>query len=77
MKLTIYKYPEEEETFIWIIDIKERYTDMWYNEISRRYLELKTNPNIKIFDIDESYELWQISLWHLEEMIKFLKENIK
>ena len=87
MKLTIYKYPEEQETYIWVIDLKERYVTMWYEEQMNRFWAMSINPNEKdrnnytreypVFDIDESYEIWQISLDHLAEMIKFLKENIK
>ena len=77
MKLTIYKYPEKKEDYIWVIDINERCTNLWYNEMNNRWREVRHNPEIKIFDIDESYETGQMSLDHLLEMIKFLKETNK
>jgi len=43
--------------------------------MNNRWREVRHNPEIKIFDIDESYETGQISLDHLLEMIKFLKET--
>ena len=72
MKLTIYKYPEGKQDFIWIIDIKERYTEMWYNEIMRRFIQ----ADWERFDVDESFELWQISINHLKHMMEFLSDNI-
>jgi len=71
MIFIIYKTPEEKEDDIWSIDIKERYTEMWYKEMMKRFKEWEK----KVYDIDESYETWKISLWHLNEMINFLKLN--
>lgn len=73
MKLSIYKYPEEEEQYMWTIELKDIYAELWYKEMIRRFWGLKNNPELAVFDIDCSYELWKISLWHLEEMIRFLK----
>lgn len=71
MKLTIYKNPDNTEDYIWVIDIKERYADIWYNEMTNRLIKAEWER----FDIDESYETGCISLWHLEEMIKFLNNK--
>jgi len=76
MKLTIYRFPEEKDQLIWTIDIKDNIAEMWYEEVWRRFWEIKTNPNIAIYDIDESFETWQMSIWHLEEMMKFLKIHL-
>lgn len=70
MKLTIYKYPEREEDYVWIIEIKERYAELWYEEVMRRFRFWET----EVFDIDESFELWKISTRHLKEMINFLNK---
>ena len=69
MKLKIYQFPEEKQKYIGEIDIRNMYTTLWYNEMMRRFKE----DDWDRFDIDESYELWQISLNHLLEMLKFIK----
>lgn len=82
MKLSIYKIPEDKDTYIWYVEIKQRYAELWYNEISRRHSELFKDKELwseykEIYDIDESYELWQISVQHLASMMKFLQYNIR
>jgi len=84
--LTIYKNCDTKEDFIWTIDIKEKYLEMWYNEMMRRFTclwditwedvkreYLYANP---VYDVDESYETGQISLWHLNEMINYINKTI-
>lgn len=78
MKLSIYKYPEEREDYIWTIEIKERYAELWYKEISRRHwiwFRDKT-CDLPMYDVDESFELWQMSISHLRDMMDFLRDNV-
>jgi hypothetical protein len=72
MKLAIYKNPEKQEDYIWSIDIKERYSELWYNEIMRRH---KEDPDLPIYDIDEAMECWSMSTNHLRDMMDFLQLN--
>lgn len=78
MKLAIYKYPEWEEDYIWTIEIKERYAELWYKEISRRHWILFRDQTIDLpmYDIDESFELWKMSISHLRDMMDFLRDSI-
>ena len=78
MKLQIYKYPEWKETKIWYIKIKKEFAELWYQEISRRHWILFRDKTIDLpmYDVDESYELWKMSISHLKDMMDFLKDNI-
>lgn len=70
---------------IWEIFIKKEYTDLWYKEIMRRFSVLDKSSSEKdrqnylrefpCFDIDESYECWEIWLPHLLEMLKFINNK--
>lgn len=68
--LTIYKDCDTKEDFIWTIDIKERYTEIRYNEMMNRFKKHSKD----CYDVDESFETGEISLWHLSAMINFLKK---
>lgn len=84
MKIKINWYAIHEEE-IWEVFIKKEYTDLWYEEMMRRFTALDDSFSEKdkqnylrefpCFDIDESYECWEIWLPHLYEMLKFLKNK--
>jgi hypothetical protein len=57
---------------IWEISIEQEYADLWYKEMMRRFIKPEKDEKPNCFDIDESYECWEISIWHLKEMLKFL-----
>jgi len=70
----------EKELFS--ISITQEEADKWYKEMTNRFIKLwnlktqeakeKYIKAVKMFDIDESYEYWQMSEAHLKEMMKFL-----
>jgi len=84
MKLKIVKnWTSLKEKTIFTINISSELYHKWYGEQMRRFwmlskLEewgykdrvLNDNP---VFDIDESYECWQMSLSHLQSFILFNK----
>ena len=73
-KFSIHKkWLDLNEPVIFYVDLPEKLLDDWYKEQVRRY----KNEEWKIFDIDESYELWKMSLDHILEFIKFIKKNEK
>lgn len=71
MKLQIYKNPDDKTTKIWYIEIKNELTEKWYNEMMNRFKKSEWER----FDIDETFEIWKISVNHLIEMLNFLKKN--
>ena len=68
----------ENNPKIWEIEIDNELTTKWYNEMIIRFKEIPDNPTKQwyksnpLYDIDESYECWQISLPHLRDMFIFL-----
>ena len=85
MRLQIYKNPDDKNTKIGLIEIKNELARVWYNEMMRRFKELSNCVNEKhkqvylknnnIYDLDESFETWTISINHLWEMLKFINNK--
>lgn len=71
MRLAIYKNPDLKQDYIWYIWIKKEYTSLWYNEMMRRFKNHENN----VYDVDESYECWVMSISHINEMFKFLNKK--
>lgn len=75
----------ENNKIIWEIKIEKEYTDLWYKEIMRRFdllskieSESKKQKFMKsawCYDIDETYECWEIWLPHLIELLKFINND--
>ncbi len=88
MKLKIrqnwYSIDESNKT-IWEIEIDKEYTDLWYREMMRRFNLLSWKEteeekqlllsNFPCYDIDETYECWEIWLPHLIEMLTFIRNK--
>lgn len=73
-----------EESF-WFITIDWDKAELWYKEMMRRFNLLSDDKtedekqlilkNFPCFDIDESYECWEIGIPHLISMLTFLRNN--
>lgn len=77
MRFKIIKWQSTFEKPLFIVDITKKDFNLWYKEQSRRFKELydTNSSSIKVFDIDECYELRQMSLQHFECMTDFLYKN--
>lgn len=85
MKLEICKRWDilisENNPKIWEIELDDILCRKWYNEVIRRFKEMPdkiTKQYFKkypVYDIDEAYGCWQISLEHLKDMLTFLTNN--
>lgn len=71
MKLQVYKNPEDKKTYIWELTLSDEEAQKWYDEVMRRFKERSEF----VFDVDESYECWAISIWHLQSMLDFFKKK--
>ena len=79
MKFKIKQW--SSETLFRVI-LKKKDCDLWYKEQIRRfgslyfmheYQKQKSFKKYPIFDIDESYECWVMSIEHLNAFINFIK----
>lgn len=71
MRLQIYKNPDDKNTKIGFIEIKNELARVWYEEIMKRF----KISEWEIFDVDEAFETWAISINHLWEMLKFINNK--
>lgn len=72
MYIAVYENPEFKENKLFCIDINKYTWQSWYSENMRRH---KENIDLPIYDVDEVWEIWNMSINHLKDMIDFLKVN--